>query len=262
MALMRPIRLISRDLNVSPGDAQLKAELRQAQEIANPFGSDGKLKPEWASRMSVRYRQILERWWQMLSNEIHDRGFDEFGWTGKMNRMIHNCASCFRGRRSEVGGVVQLNGIGGLRVMRYRCPWMLCPKTSAPDRIEKRRYNDFSRVIERAVSELESPRFHVVMLTLTLDKDANVDDAVQLMYDMQREKGGFRINRWLSRSQPEKRMRPIIGGRFIGEVSYAIGRIVWAPVTEGESPAGASRSSSLGDNRLIMNREVDREARW
>jgi hypothetical protein len=122
MTLIRPIRLIIRDLKVSPGDAQLKAELRQAQEIANPFGKDGRLKPEWSSRMSVRYRQILERWWQVLSEEIYDRGFDEFGWTGNMSRMIYNSASCFRGRKSEVGGVVQLNDVGGLRVMRYRCP--------------------------------------------------------------------------------------------------------------------------------------------
>jgi GNAT superfamily N-acetyltransferase len=106
---------------------------------------------------------------------------------------------------------------------------MLCPKTSAPDRIEKRRHNDFSRVIERAVLELESPRFHVVMLTLTLDADATVDDAVRLMCGIQQEKGGFRISRWLSRSQPEKRMRPIIAGKFIGEVSFAIGRTTWTP---------------------------------
>ena len=250
MASMRPIRLITRDLQASPGDAQLKAELRQANERAHPFDGDGKLKPEWSSRMSVRYCQILEHWWHVLREEICDRGFDQYGWTGNMSHLIYNSASCFRGRRSEVGGVVQLNDIGGLRVMRYRCPWMLCPKTSAPDRIEKRRRNDFGHVIQRAVLELEAPRFHVVMLTLTLGRDATVDHAVRLMCGMQREKGGFRVNRWISRSQPEKRMRPIIGGKFIGEVSFAIGRTHWTPVGEEGASAGASRSNSLGDHYL------------
>jgi hypothetical protein len=262
MRTVRPTRLIIHELKGSPVDAGLQTELQEALEHAKPFGPDGKLKGDWASRMSVRHRQILERWWHVLGEETDDRGFDEFGWTGNMSRMIHNSARCFRGRRSEVGGVIQSNDIGGLRVLRYRCPWMLCPKTSAPDRIEKRRRNDFHRVVERGVRELESPRFHVVVLTLTLDRDATTDDAVRLMYAMQREKGGFRFSRWLSRSQPEKRMHPIIGGKFIGEVSFAIGRTAWTPVGQTGPAVGASRSSSLGNDPLInKNREVAREAR-
>jgi hypothetical protein len=39
MRTIRPTRLIVRDLKASPGDAQLKFELRRAQEIAKPFDS-------------------------------------------------------------------------------------------------------------------------------------------------------------------------------------------------------------------------------
>lgn len=186
----------------------------------------GKLRPEYSRRMSTYNRDFINCLQKHLQRELIDHG--ESWWSDRLMRTRDMLAKCFRGRFDIVGGEYEFSvtahrGIKHKALPPWRCGFSHCPKTAGPDRVLYRRRNDFDNVILPAADEAGLHCFYAVMPYVTGQW------SVEQLLDLAVEAKAWSQRLDRLRLRPGKSEYPVICGRFLGEVTLAVGRLKGIP---------------------------------
>jgi hypothetical protein len=191
----------------------------------SPFAR-GRLRPEYAMRMSTYNRDFINCLQQHFQRELIDRG--ESWWSDRLMRTRDILAKCFRGRFDIVGGeyeflVTPQQGVQHKALPPWRCAFRHCPKTAGPDRVLFRRRNDYTNVILPMAEEAGLRSYFAVMPYIT--GYFTVEQLLNLAIEA--KAWSQRLDRL--RLRPGRSEYPVICGNFMGEVNFAAGRLRGMP---------------------------------